>query len=110
MHEGLRLGYGVVTRLARIPEEEPLVYTDTTVTARRSVWDGGDGEGKRWVIPAGTAVGMSAYHVHHDEGVFPRSREYVPERWLDGEGGRERGLEGALLSFSKGSRQCIGMK
>lgn len=97
MREGLRLGYGVVTRLARVPETESLVYRD-------------EGKGKTWIVPLGTPVGMSAYHVHHDESVFPASREYRPERWLEGEDGRNRGLEGALLSFSKGSRQCVGMK
>ncbi|KAF4302147.1 cytochrome p450 [Botryosphaeria dothidea] len=96
VREGLRLGYGVVTRLARVPETESLVYRD-------------EGRGKTWIVPPGTPVGMSAYHVHHDESVFPASREYRPERWLEGEDGRNRGLEGALLSFSKGSRQCVGM-
>ncbi|KAF4539343.1 Cytochrome p450 [Lasiodiplodia theobromae] len=99
--EGLRLGYGVVTRLARIAETETLVLTDDEPQSPH--------RGKTWSIPPGTPVGMSAYHVHHDERVFVNSREYWPERWLDEDGKRDRRLEGYLLSFSKGSRQCVGM-
>ncbi|GME42310.1 cytochrome p450 [Neofusicoccum parvum] len=91
VHEGLRLGYGVVTRLARVPQDEPLAYAEPGGTA--------------WSIPPGTPVGMSAFHVHHDEDVFPDSWAYRPERWLEG----GRALEGRLLSFSKGSRQCVGI-
>lgn len=102
MLEGLRLGYGVVTRLARVAETETLVLADDDA--------GSPHRGRTWSIPPGTPVGMSAYHVHHDERVFVNSREYWPERWLDAEGKqRDRRLEGYLLSFSRGSRQCVGM-
>ncbi|KKY16502.1 putative cytochrome p450 [Diplodia seriata] len=102
--EGLRLGYGVVTRLARIPETETLVYTDEESHPSSKNY------GRTWSIPPGTPVGMSAYIVHHDERVFKDSRAYRPERWLDAEGKRNnKKLEGCLLSFSKGSRQCVGM-
>ncbi|OJD32058.1 cytochrome p450 [Diplodia corticola] len=112
--EGLRLGYGVVTRLPRIPETETLLYTD-----ERHSSSSPRGSNKTWAIPPGTPVGMSAYHVHHDESVFPDSTQYRPERWLDDDdgdaaggrrgGSRRKKLEGCLLSFSKGSRQCVGM-
>ncbi|OJD35002.1 cytochrome p450 [Diplodia corticola] len=98
--EGLRLSYGLATRLARVSPDEPM----------RFVASGAAGGGKEVLIPAGVPVGMSAVLVHHDESVFPESEEFRPERWLD-EGGtrRRRDLDGYLLSFSKGSRQCLGM-
>jgi cytochrome P450 len=85
VRESLRLSYGVVGRLARVLPDETLTYG-------------------RWVIPAGTAVSMSAYDVHHDEAVFPNSFEFMPERWIG-----NPGLERYLVSFGKGSRQCLGM-
>ncbi|KAK0658473.1 cytochrome P450 monooxygenase aflU [Lasiodiplodia hormozganensis] len=94
--EGLRLGYGVVTRLARIAETETLVLTDDEPQSPH--------RGKTWSIPPGTPVGMSAYHVHHDERVFVNSREYWPERWLDEDGKRDRRLEG------KGVRMLVKPK
>lgn len=45
---------------------------------------------------------------HHNENIFPDSHSFLPERWTDrGDGGK--GLEKYMVSFSKGSRQCIGM-
>ncbi|WEW59639.1 hypothetical protein PRK78_005118 [Emydomyces testavorans] len=35
--------------------------------------------------------------------------KYIPERWLDHEGIRHRHLDPYLMSFSKGSRQCLGI-
>ncbi|EEP81221.1 predicted protein [Uncinocarpus reesii 1704] len=54
------------------------------------------------------AIGMTSILQHHDESIFPDSYSYVPERWL-GEEKRKR-LERYLVSFSKGSRRCIGMR
>ncbi|GME62507.1 Cytochrome P450 [Neofusicoccum parvum] len=94
VHEGLRLGYGVASRLARISPDEPMIY---------------NGPDKTWSIPPGYAVGMSSYIVHHDESIFHDSKKYMPERWLDDDGKISRNLEQYLLSFSKGSRGCLGM-
>ncbi|EOD48802.1 putative cytochrome p450 protein [Neofusicoccum parvum UCRNP2] len=44
VHEGLRLGYGVVTRLARVPQDEPLAYAEPG--------------GRAWSIPPGTPSGV----------------------------------------------------
>ena len=38
--------------------------------------------------------------------VFPSPHEFRPERWLDG----DPRLEQYMVSFSRGSRSCIGMK
>ncbi|KAL1651883.1 hypothetical protein SLS58_000006 [Diplodia intermedia] len=94
IHESLRLSYGVPTRLARSSPDEPIIYK---------------GPDKTWIIPPRYSVGMSAYQIHHDEALFPESRTYQPERWLDRSGKRDRHLDQYLLSFSKGSRQCLGM-
>ncbi|KAJ9223542.1 hypothetical protein DTO271D3_1622 [Paecilomyces variotii] len=88
MLEGLRLSYGVSTRLARIAPDRTLQY-------------------KEWSIPAGTPVGMTSVFMHHNEKIFPDSYSFVPERWLDPE--QRKHLEKYLVAFTKGSRQCIGM-
>lgn len=86
--EGLRLGYGVSTRLQRIPHE-PLIFSSG---------------GRDWVIPAGTPVGMTSVLMHHDESIFPHSKEFKPERWI-----QNPRLDQYLVAFTKGSRQCLGM-
>lgn len=96
--EGLRLSYGVSARSPRIATDEDLVY------------QGVSGETKfEYVIPRGWAIGMSSALVHHNEGVFPENEEFVPERWVDEDGNRKRDLEKYLMSFSRGSRACLGM-
>ncbi|KAL4732999.1 cytochrome P450 [Aspergillus similis] len=90
--EGLRLSYGVSSRLQRINPLGPL-------------WG-------RWVeyeIPKGTPVGMTSALIHTNPELFPDPHEFKPERWLDGAGKRHHSLDGYLLSFSRGSRQCIGI-
>ncbi|KAH7050151.1 putative cytochrome P450 [Macrophomina phaseolina] len=94
IHEGLRLSYGVPSRLARISPDEPMIYR---------------GPDKTWAIPPGYAVGMSAFDIHHKESIFPESRKYIPERWLDDNGMMSKRLDPYFLSFSKGSRNCLGM-
>jgi cytochrome P450 len=56
-------------------------------------------------IPAGYVVGMSHMLIHNDPNIFEDPMEFKPERWL-GEKGKE--LDHWLLSFSKGSRDCLG--
>ncbi|KAK2734149.1 hypothetical protein FQN57_001864 [Myotisia sp. PD_48] len=86
--EGLRLSYGVSTRLLRKSPEEPMIYKD-------------------YVIPTGVSVGMSSVLMHHHEQIFPESHKFLPERWLDLE--ERKHLEKYMVSFSSGSRRCIGM-
>lgn len=95
VNEALRLSYGVGSRLPRSSPDEPIIYKNADET---------------WMIPLGYAVGMSSYQIHHDETLFPDSRTFKPERWLDERGKRHKHLDQYLLSFSKGSRQCLGMK
>jgi cytochrome P450 len=44
-----------------------------------------------------------------DTNIFPDPEQFKPERWLKAE---EEGfpLQRYLVSFSKGSRQCVGLK
>ena len=59
-------------------------------------------------IPEGTIVSCQPYTLHKEEGIFPQALEFVPERWLDSEGAKER--EESFFAFSKGSRGCLGRK
>lgn len=59
-------------------------------------------------IPKQTPVGMSSVIMHHSEEIFPDSYNFVPERWLDLE--ERKYLEKYMVSFSSGSRRCLGMK
>jgi len=89
VQEALRLSYGVSSRLQRIPHEA-LPFSAS--------------EGKTWVIPPGTPVGMTSVLLHHNESIFPNSKEFWPERWLE-----NPRLDKYLVSFSKGSRHCLGI-
>lgn len=99
--EGIRLGNGTSARSPRIADDEDLVYRGETRGGGRKV---------EYVIPRGWAIGMTVVLVHSDEDLFPNAAEFIPERWLDEEGNRRRDLEKYIMSFSKGSRQCIGIK
>ncbi|KAM3151199.1 hypothetical protein ABEW05_008432 [Botrytis cinerea] len=87
--EGLRLSYGVSSRLARIAPKENLRYG-------------------KWEIPAGTPVGMSTMLQHHNEQIFPSSHQFIPERWILENGTINHALEKYLVTFSRGARSCIG--
>lgn len=89
IQEGLRLSYGVSTRLPRVSPNVELLLNDGQ---------------KTWVIPSNTPVSMSAGIQHLDPRIFPDPTSFQPERWLD-----SKGLDKYLASFSKGSRQCVGM-
>lgn len=87
--EGLRLSYGVVTRLARIAPDRVIEYED-------------------WKIPAGTPVGMTSGLLFHNEANFPDSWTFNPERYTDPE--KRKRLDKYWVPFSKGPRNCLGMK
>jgi cytochrome P450 len=82
-----------------------------------------------YIIPAYTPVSMANYSAHHDETLFPDSHRFVPDRWLNNakapalqtlasasdvekslasDSGTDRPLTRYLVSFSKGTRACIG--
>jgi len=87
---------------------------------------------KDWVIPAGvsrhffmsatnitqrscgtnspqTPVSQSNYFVHMDSTLFPEPQKFDPERWVRAAENREY-LSRFIVAFTKGSRQCLGIK
>lgn len=96
VYEGLRLSHGTSARSPRIAREEDLVYKNAN--------------GDQYVVPRGTPIGMSAFLANTNEDIFPEAMKFAPERWIDEQGGKNHGLERHMFSFSKGSRQCMGMK
>lgn len=89
--EGIRLAYGIASRLPRVARAE-LRYRD-------------------WIIPPGTPVSMTIVDMNHDEEVFPQSRSFIPERWLGKPTTKDgQSLERYFVGFGKGSRSCIGLK
>lgn len=63
---------------------------------------------QQWTIPAGTPVSQSNYFVNHDPKIFPEPLRFHPERWIEA---NEKGirLERYMVSFSRGSRACVGI-
>ncbi|KAI5917026.1 putative cytochrome P450 [Camillea tinctor] len=98
--EALRVSCGICTRLPRISPDEPIVYHPAAEAGVSK---------SEYIIPPGTPIGMSAALVHYDTTLFPRPNVFDPNRWLDADGQRDRSLEKYILSFSKGSRQCLGI-
>ncbi|KAK2044830.1 trichodiene oxygenase [Colletotrichum somersetense] len=102
--EGLRLAPGVASRTSRVATEEDLVY--------RGKWTptgSGTEVDLSYFIPRGYAMGMSAMVSHFDERYFPDAKEFIPERWLVEDRQQRRQMDKAFLSFSKGTRMCLGM-
>ena len=64
-------------------------------------------------FPEGTDLGTCHYAIHHNEGYYPDSFSYKPERWIAGSapGITEDSValcHSALCPFSLGSRGCVG--
>ena len=89
IQESLRLSLGVLARLPRKNMKSPMMYKD-------------------WEIPKGQLVGMSSRNIHYNEDIYPDPWRFDPERWLKGQESKD--LEKYLVSFSRGSRRCIGMQ
>ena len=87
--ESLRLSNGVSTRLARVAPDRDIYF-------------------QNWRIPKGTSVGMTSTLIHQNADIFPEPLEFVPERWLDPK--QKQLLDRYLVPFSKGIRQCAGIK
>ncbi|KAL8745471.1 MAG: hypothetical protein Q9190_002381 [Brigantiaea leucoxantha] len=107
IHEALRLSYGVSQRLPRISPRQPMYYSS-------------------YIIPPGTPVSMTTYICHHNESIFPDSHSFNPDRWLNNPKvvplkpatattntshnvKESKPLTRYLVSFSKGTRMCLGM-
>ncbi|APA15993.1 hypothetical protein sscle_16g107630 [Sclerotinia sclerotiorum 1980 UF-70] len=104
VNEGLRLSYGVSTRLPRISPYEVMMYKD-------------------WEIPAGTPVSMTSVYMHQNPSIFPNPLTFNPYRWLTSSSSSSSSStptqspilkldtthEKYLVAFSKGSRSCAGI-
>ncbi|KAL9622050.1 MAG: hypothetical protein Q9160_003549 [Pyrenula sp. 1 TL-2023] len=92
VEEGFRLTYAVATRLVRVLSNGPLIYGNH-------------------VIPQGTPVGMDLFDISHDEDIFPDSKVYRPDRWLDDDGTwnqKATSLSKYRVWFGRGTRNCLG--
>ena len=87
--EILRISYGVSHRLQRVCPDQSIHYHD-------------------YILPPGTPISMSSVHIHTSPSIFPQPDAFIPERWLPQETEGQR-LQKYLVSFSRGSRQCLGM-
>ncbi|KAL4954540.1 cytochrome P450 [Aspergillus filifer] len=90
VQEAIRLGYGAPGRVNQIAPEEAMPVKRL--------------HGETLLIPPGTPTSMTVYLVHHDEDLFPHSRKYRPERWIE-----NPRLDKYLFGFGKGSRACAGI-
>lgn len=97
--EAIRHTLGLSARSPRIAPDETLIYRGTF-----------RGREIQYTIPCGTPMGMSTVITNNNEDVFPEPYAFIPERWLDIDENRRRRMENNITSFSKGSRQCVGMK
>lgn len=86
IHEGLRHSLGQAARFIRVQPNEGVNYHG-------------------YSFPAGTPISMSPLIMNMDPIVFPNPLAFQPERWLDGELGKED-----LYTFSKGPRMCVGIQ
>ncbi|KAH7135134.1 cytochrome P450 [Dendryphion nanum] len=87
--EGLRLGFGVPGQLARKTPMEGARFGD--------VW-----------VPGNTAISSCIYMQNIDAKTFPDPFRFDPERWLANPE-TVTAREKQMLSFSRGSRSCIGI-
>ncbi|KAL4745452.1 hypothetical protein BDW72DRAFT_208175 [Aspergillus terricola var. indicus] len=105
MYETFRLFPGVtlITKMIHQPE--------------RIITDGPDGSPKSYDLPAGTRVYLNAPAVHYHPKYWPEPYKLDPNRWRSSQGekhvvasDRTRQMKGTLLTFSDGSRACLGRK
>ena len=91
IQEGIRLHPGALVRQSRVATEQDLVYTHPN--------------GKKlWAIPAGTPIAMDARSCNLNPKYFSDPHKFIPERWIE-----NPRLDRYMLSFSKGTRICLGM-
>ena len=68
-------------------------------------------DGKVWIIPPGTTIGVQAYSLHRNNSVFgPDADTFRPERWQTTDKDQLQAMREAWIPFGSGARTCIGMK
>ena len=66
----------------------------------------------RYTIPANTPFSMTSYIQHTNPVLFPDPQTFNPDRWLNNAKAAplyEKPLSRYLVSFSKGTRICLGI-
>jgi cytochrome P450 len=53
---------------------------------------------------------MTSVDINHNEAIFPDSHEFKLERWLEKRPEDAPPLGKYMVSFSRGSRMCVGIK
>lgn len=106
------------------------LITKTVNKPQNIVTDGPNGDTKSYVLPADTRVYLSAPAVHYHPKYWPDPYKLDPNRWSrpvnagsqttkpdTNDGGKRvlasdktRQMRGTLLTFSDGSRACLGRK
>ncbi|KAE9371557.1 cytochrome P450 [Stipitochalara longipes BDJ] len=87
VNEAVRMSLGVSMRLPRVNHVSPVRYG-------------------QWEIPPHTIVSMTQRDILFDPTIFTDPYVFKPERWLDPEASKY--LDKHLVSFSRGTRGCIG--
>lgn len=90
IQESIRLHPGATHRQDRVAPDEDLICRGP--------------DGKPFVIPAGTCIGMTAQIINRHPGIYDRSDEFLPDRYIN-----DPKLLKFQMSFSRGTRQCLGM-
>ncbi|KAG9194222.1 hypothetical protein G6011_04257 [Alternaria panax] len=63
---------------------------------------------KDMLIPAGTTIGAMPYLLNSHPDIFPDPYVFRPERWIEAKARGEH-LDKYLITFTKGSRACLGI-
>jgi cytochrome P450 len=85
--EALRMSMGLAMRQPRVNHVSSIKYREME-------------------IPPGTLVSMTQRDILYDSSIFPEPYTFRPERWLDAEDSKN--LDKYLVSFSRGTRGCLG--
>ena len=92
IQEGLRIHSGVCLRQERVAPDEDFFFEED------------DDNNVSYVILRGTAIGMTAPLLSRNPNLYPSPNEFRPERYLE-----DPRLDRYQLTFSRGSRRCIGV-
>ncbi|CAI7653188.1 unnamed protein product [Penicillium pancosmium] len=114
--EFLEYTYGFMYETFRLFPGVTLV-TKMVHQSERIITDGPDGTLKTYDLPGGTRVYLNAPAVHYHPKYWPEPYKVDPNRWRSSPGGKyvvpsdkTRQMKGTLLTFSDGSRACLGRK
>lgn len=57
-----------------------------------------------------TPISFSVSDMHENPAIFPEPQKFIPERWLTADEDELARLKSNWWPFSKGSRNCVGIK